>query len=228
MSENSGRRALLVMARQPVAGSTKTRLIPRLGPQGAADLYECFLLDALDMARTIDDVVAMVAISPPGASEYFAEIAPDLAQVAQIGTSLDQRLDHVLTRCLDDGFAPVVAVNSDSPTLPAAHVSDAFDRLCDPSVDVVIGPADDGGYYLIGWKRGHPRLVRGVVMSTPDVLSDTMDRAEQSGLRISLLLPWYDVDDPADLDRLEADLVTERSTGRHSRRLLTEMSRPRA
>ncbi len=216
------------MARQPVAGSTKTRLIPRLGPQGAADLYECFLLDALDMARTIDDVVAMVAISPPGASEYFAEIAPDLAQVAQIGTSLDQRLDHVLTRCLDDGFAPVVAVNSDSPTLPAAHVSDAFDRLCDPSVDVVIGPADDGGYYLIGWKRRHPRLVRGVVMSTPDVLSDTMDRAEQSGLRISLLPPWYDVDDPADLDRLEADLVTERSTGRHSRRLLTEMSRPRA
>jgi hypothetical protein len=219
---------LLVMARQPVAGSTKTRLIPRLGPQGAADLYECFLLDALDMARTIDDVVALVAISPPGASEYFAGIAPDLAQVAQIGTSLDQRLDHVLTRCLDDGFAQVVAVNSDSPTLPAAHVSDAFDRLRDQSVDVVIGPADDGGYYLIGWKRSHPRLVRGVVMSTPDVLSDTMDRAEQSGLRISLLPPWYDVDDPADLDRLEADLVTERSTGRHSRRLLTEMSRPRA
>ena len=228
MSGNTGRRALLVMAKEPVAGSTKTRLIPRLGPQGAADLYECFLLDALDLARTIDDVTPLVAVSPPDASEYFEEIAPDLAQIAQIGTSLGQRLDRVLTRCLDNGFAQVVAINSDSPTLPSGHVADAFDRLADESVDVVIGPADDGGYYLMGWKRSHPELVRGVAMSTPDVLRDTIELAARSGVSVSLLAPWYDVDEPDDLERLEADLGTEPGMGRHTRRFLAEISRRRA
>jgi hypothetical protein len=218
---------LLVMARQPVAGSTKTRLVPRLGPQGAADLYECFLLDALDLARTIDDVTPLVAVSPPDAGEYFEAVAPDLAQVAQIGSSLGQRLDHVLTRCLADGYAQVVAINSDSPTLPSAHVAAAFDRLLDETVDVVIGPADDGGYYLIGWKRSHPELVRGVVMSTPDVLRDTLDLAARSGVSVFLLAPWYDVDEPEDLERLEADLDREPTIGRHTRRFLTEISRQR-
>ena len=216
------------MARQPVAGSTKTRLVPRLGPQGAADLYECFLLDALDLVRTIDDVTPLVAVSPPDAGEYFEDVAPDLAQVAQIGSSLGQRLDHVLTSCLADGYAQVVAINSDSPTLPSAHVAEAFDRLLDESVDVVIGPADDGGYYLIGWKRSHPELVREVVMSTPDVLRDTLDLAARSGVSVSLLAPWYDVDEPEDLERLEADLDRDAAMGRHTRRFLTEISRQRA
>ena len=223
VSPSPPRRAVAVMAKQPAHGWTKTRLVPRLTPEAAADLYECFLLDALDLARSIAGVTPIVAIAPPEATDYFRGIAPDLEQVPQIGASLGERLDHVLTHSLEAGFDHVVAINSDSPTLPASYVAEAFSRLAEEAVDVVLGPADDGGYYLIGWKRAHSRLVRDVAMSTPHVLRDTLDLAAASGIRVSLLAQWYDVDEPADLDRVEADLHVSLERGQHTRRLLAQL-----
>ena len=139
---------------------------------------------------------------------------------------MGERLDHVLTQCLNSGFDQVVAINSDSPTLPSRHVAEAFSRLADETVDMVLGPTDDGGYYLIGWKRAYPQLVRDVTMSTPHVLDDTLDVAAASDVRVSLLANWHDVDEPSDLDRLEADLGALLERGRHTRRFLEKRRGP--
>ncbi len=213
-------KAVLVMAKRPQPGSTKTRLVPPLTAQEAADLYECFLMDALEHARSTPSAVPVVAVWPPEATTYFATIAPDFSQVIQRGDSLDVRLDHALTECLDRGFDHVVAINSDSPTLPHTFIADAFTSLADDEVDMVLGPADDGGYYLIGWKRAYPELVRGIEMSTPHVLDDTLALADRSGVRVSLLRPWYDVDDAADLGRLVLEFGQPGDRGFHSRKFL--------
>ena len=168
--------ALVVMAKQPTAGSTKTRLSPLISKEAAADLYEAFLLDALDIARSVGGVETLVAIHPPTAGEYFARVAPDLAQIEQIGGSLAERLSGVLADC-SLRYDKVVAINSDSPTLPPAFIAEAFDWLDIDAVDVVIGPCEDGGYYLIGWRTPHPSLIREVTMSTPHVLRDTLSAA---------------------------------------------------
>ena len=208
------------MAKRPVAGSTKTRLVPPLTPVDAARIYECFLLDALDLARSVPNATPLVAIWPAGSENYFGELGPDIHQVLQVGDSLDERLDHVLRVCLENRFDHVVAINSDSPTLPRSRVDDAFAALADDQVDMVLGPADDGGYYLIGWKRAMSEVVRGVEMSTPRVLDDTLELASRAGIRVSLIGSWYDVDTAADLGRLDRELREAPVVGVHTRRLL--------
>ena len=208
------------MAKKPTPGSTKTRLTPELNSEAAAALYECFLLDALELARSVPAVIPRVAVFPPDALNYFQEIAPGVEPVPQVGDSLSERLCNVLTESLDSGFDRVAAINSDAPTLPPSLVAEAFERLDDDAVDMVLGPTDDGGYYLIGWKRPYPDLVLGVTMSTPHVLRDTVELAEASGVSISLLEAWYDVDEPPDLERLRHDMATTPAHGHHTRRFL--------
>jgi glycosyltransferase A (GT-A) superfamily protein (DUF2064 family) len=97
-------------------------------------------------------------------------------------------------------------MDSDSPTLPATSLLAAFAHLASDA-DVVLGPCDDGGYYLIGLKQPAPRLLREVQMSTPHVVADTLALAAAEGLRVKLLPAWYDVDDVAALVRLVAELA---------------------
>jgi rSAM/selenodomain-associated transferase 1 len=217
-------KALVVMAKRPFPGQTKTRLVPPFTLEEAAALYESFLNDILELARSIANVTPFVAYTPTDreTTAYFRHLAPDFELVAQTGLTLGERLDGVLTGCLDEGFDQVAAMNSDSPTLPPAYLDEAFNRLDDPDTDVVIGPCDDGGYYLIGWKRLHPRLVREVQMSTVQVLADTLAIADAEKLNVSLLPSWFDVDNLADLRRIRFD-VSESSPGPvHTRRFLRE------
>ncbi len=215
-------RALIVMAQRPEPGVTKTRLVPRLSPEEAARFYECLLLDTLDLARSVPGVVPFVAVTPIGAGDYFRDVAPDFAQVLQSGATLGPRLDSVLSHCLEDGYDQVSAIGSDVPTLPLAHVVEAFDLLDDEAVDVVLGPSEDGGYHLIGWKHSYPRLVREVQMSTARVLHDTLALAESDGIRVALLPSWYDVDEPADLQRVRAELGADGPKARHTRRFFEQ------
>ena len=211
------------MAKRPLPGRTKTRLTPPFSTVEAAALYECFLRDALDLARAVPGVRPIIAYSPLEAKDYFQKLAPAFGLIAQTGATLGERLDAVLTHCLQAGFTRVAAMNSDSPTLPVAYVVQAFDCLSDADTDVVLGPCEDGGYYLIGWKRPHPRLVREVQMSTPHVLEDTLALAAAEALRVALLPTWYDVDDVRDLDRAQTDLAL---AGRHTRRFLSGVGWP--
>ena len=215
-------KALVVMAKRPFPGQTKTRLVPPFTLEEAAALYESFLCDTLELARAAADVVPFVAYTPADGetAAYFRHLAPDFELVPQTGPTLGERLDSVLTICLDKGYGQVAAMNSDSPTLPPAYLDEAFSRLDDPDTDVVLGPCDDGGYYLIGWKRPHPRLVLEVQMSTERVLADTLAIATEEGLQVSLIAPWYDIDDMADLRRIESDLLVSPHRAIHTRRFL--------
>jgi glycosyltransferase A (GT-A) superfamily protein (DUF2064 family) len=123
----------------------------------------------------------------------------------QRGADLGVRLDNLLSDALANGATAAVVMDSDSPTLPPALVEEAFVRL-DAGDDVVLGPCDDGGYYLIGLRSPQPRLTRDVTMSTATVLQDTLAIAAGLGLRVHLLPVWYDVDTAAELERLHGEL----------------------
>lgn len=221
------KRALLVMAKRPFAGRTKTRLCPPFSLAQAAQLYDCFLRDALDIVRHLPHISPFIAYAPPEEEAYFQELAPDFERVPQLGATLGERLDFVLTETLAAGFEQVAAINSDSPTLPPTYLAQAFAQLDDDAIDVVVGPCEDGGYYLIGWKQPHPRLVREVQMSTPDVLRDTLEIARQEKLRVALLPTWYDVDTMSDLERVKADLGNSSTEfGHHTKQFLLDFTLP--
>lgn len=195
---------LLVVAKRPAAGGTKTRLCPPLSPEQAAELYECFLRDALQLVRSIPQVQPAIAYLPVDAQAYFSALAPDFETLYQQGANLGERLDYCLSSYLQRGYRRAVIMSSDVPNLPGSFLSQAFQGL--EQADVVLGPCDDGGYYLIGLKRPAPRLLREVRMSTDHVTSDTLALAQEEGLQVHLLPTWYDVDDAETLARLRADL----------------------
>jgi rSAM/selenodomain-associated transferase 1 len=222
------RKALLVMAKRPFPGRTKTRLASFFSTEEASALYKCFLLDALEQARSVSGVTPFVAYSPHDkeTEQYFEKLAPHFQLLPQKGDTLGERLDHVLTSCLNAGYDQVAAMNSDSPSLPPAFLARAFTQMDDPVVDVVLGPCDDGGYYLIGWKRPYQRLLLEVQMSTHHVLRDTLAIADEEKLHVSLLPSWYDVDETVDMVRLQADLLSQPEAAAHTRRFLSERIRP--
>lgn len=203
---------LLVVAKRPFPGQTKTRLCPPLSYAQAADLYDCFLRDTLDVMRQVDGVQRKIGFLPEDAQGYFRQLAPDMDLTCQLGASLGERLDHLLTEALVSGSERSVVMDSDSPTLPPEYISQAFDQLTD--MDVVIGPTRDGGYYLIGMKEPQSHLLREVQMSTPHVLADTLALAESSGLTVSLLPTWYDVDTIGDLHELDEEITRLSQNGR--------------
>jgi rSAM/selenodomain-associated transferase 1 len=203
---------LLVVAKQPVPGQTKTRLCPPLTHDQAAELYDCFLRDTLSIMRSVLDVRCVIGYLPEDAQGYFSQLAPDMELTPQRGASLGERLDHLLTEALLGGSQRAIIIDSDSPTLPAAYLRQAFDNLAD--TDVVLGPTRDGGYYLIGMKQPQPQLLRDVQMSTPRVLSDTLALAKSSGLTVSLLPTWYDVDTIEDLHQLDGEIAGLSMNGR--------------
>lgn len=137
----------------------------------------------------------------------------------QVGQTLGERLDNALAQCLNDGFYQVIVMGSDSPTLPVADLSRAFELLCHS--DLILGPCDDGGYFLIGLTQPRPYLLRQVEMSTESVLRDTLRLAEEAELSVVLLPAWYDVDTFGDLQRVRIEFRSRRDGhGRHTRRFL--------
>jgi len=195
--------ALIVVAKRPAPGKTKTRLSPPLTSELASALYECFLLDTLDQMRKVDDTQRVIAYLDE--RDYFKRIAPDFELIPQEGHDLGERLDRALTSYLSCGYLRAVIMDSDSPTLPADYLSQAFEVLSD-GADVVLGPCDDGGYYLIGMKQPAPRLLREVHMSTPTVAAETIALAKDEGLKLISLPTWYDVDDVGSLSRLRHEI----------------------
>jgi uncharacterized protein len=220
-------KALLTVAKLPAPGQTKTRLTPPLSPEQAAQLYECFLRDTLDLmrrvTRRVPDVRRGIAFLPPGEAAYFAQLAPDFDLIPQVGADLGARLDQALTHYLSLGYEHVLIMNSDGPTLPIAHLTQAFAELA-AGAEVVIGPSDDGGYYLIGLSQPRPRLLRAVRMSTPHVTAETLALAREDDLRVALLPPWYDIDDAASLARLLDELRSAPSSiAPHTRSCLRQI-----
>ncbi len=217
------RRLLVLMAKQPMAGNTKTRLTPMLSPQIAADLYQCFLLDKIEQMRQVTNADPGIAFVPEQARPYFEGIATGFRLMLQQGADLSARLKHVFEDAFQQGYQQVVAIDGDTVTLPPGYLQQAFTVL--EEVDVSLGSCEDGGYYAIGLTQPYPTLFD-VTMSTPDVTRDTLAQAANLNLDVRLLPVWYDVDTPADLERLMTELAgqTTSHTARFLQMLVKEKS----
>jgi rSAM/selenodomain-associated transferase 1 len=215
--------ALIVMAKRPSPGRTKTRLSPPLSLEQAAYLYQCFLKDTLDLMSQVKEADPVIAYLPAEEQAFFKALAPNFRLEAQKGENLGERLDNASQRILKHGHQKVVLINSDGPTLPVAYLNAAFEQLSDDR-DIVIGPSEDGGYYLIGMQQPITQILRSVEMSTPNVTQDTLMLAERASLVVHMLPEWYDVDDANTLQRLITDLeTTPEQIAHHTRGYLSQL-----
>lgn len=214
--------AIAVMAKAPQAGEVKTRLVPPLTPEAAADLYRCLLLDKLLQVGQIPEVDRYVAYTPVEARPVIQELAPPpFALIPQSGADLGDRLHRLSTALLERGHAGAIIVDSDTPNLPSDCLAEALRQLSRDVVDLVLGPAEDGGYYLIGLKRPSRELFDDISWSTPSVLPETLRRASRRRLQTALLPSWYDVDTADDLLRLRRELTANGSASApHTRAFL--------
>jgi len=199
------------MAKAPRPGAVKTRLCPPLLAAEAAALYRCFLLDKIAAVQALSGVRPMVAYTPDEAQAEFAVLAPDFALVPQRGPDLGARLHTTLASLLAAGHPGAIAVDSDTPTLPREFLQQAVDCLTGPGPDVVLGPTEDGGYYLIGVRVANRALFDDMPWSTAAVLEITLRRAAAAGLQTVCTPAWFDVDTPDDLRRLRTVLDGGRS-----------------
>ena len=213
--------ALAIMVKQPAPGRVKTRLCPPLTPEDAAELYRCFLLDKMAQVQRVGAASHYLAFTPQKAEQYFRGLAgASFSLVAQTGRNLGQRLDRLSTELFAAGHPGVVIIDSDTPNLPDKYLAEAVERLADGRTEAVFGPAEDGGYYLVGLTRPSPALFQGITWSTPIVLKQTLEKAARAALRVHLLRPWFDVDTGADLDRLRCQLVADGTLADHTRAFL--------
>jgi rSAM/selenodomain-associated transferase 1 len=202
--------ALVLMAKAPRPGAVKTRLVPPLTPEEAADLTGAFIRDIsamLQRAAEISGAGCFLAHGPSdGPADFAGLVPPGFGFIAQRGSDLGARMAGLVTDLLGAGAPVVCLVGSDLPELPAGTLVRALDYLGHPGDRAVLGPAMDGGYYLIGLKLPHPALFEDIVWSTGTVFTRTMERAAGIGLPVESLRPLEDIDDPAALRGLVARL----------------------
>ena len=221
--------ALAVMTKAPHAGKVKTRLVPPLSAEEAAALNICFLRDiTFTIQRATQDGRAngIAVYTPVGAEDSYHGILPDdFFLVPQRGDAFGERLLFATEDLLRLGFKSLCLINSDSPTVPADVFTEAAEVLSRPGDRVVLGPSDDGGYYLIGLKKLHHRIFEGIDWSSEKVLRQTLERATEIGLQVHLLPAWFDVDDRATLQRLCKSLLGSASNqdAPETKRFLTEL-----
>ncbi len=196
-----------LFAKHPQPGRVKTRLAEDLGKDSAADLYAAFLDDLLQRFRaTGDRRVVGFAPNETESRQYFQQRCGNhFALWPQPDGDLGMRMAAFFADAFANGAARVVLIGSDSPTLPWEIVQQAFHRLAESAC--VIGPATDGGYYLIGMRRLIPELFRDIAWSKPGVLQQTVTRLQEARLLPSVLPVWYDVDSLDDLQFLRGHLA---------------------
>jgi rSAM/selenodomain-associated transferase 1 len=185
---------ICVFAKPPHAGKAKTRLIPRLGAEGAARVAEALLQDTLAAAISVPNAGVIIAATEYFVVDGFENVPVWLQPEGDLGT----RLEGVLQRALSQS-AYAVAIGADTPGLRPAMITESSGRL--RAVDAVLGPADDGGFYLIGLRRYLDGAFQNIRWSDCTTLTDTVARLGNLGLSYSLADSWFDVDTPEDLDR---------------------------
>lgn len=209
--------AIAVMAKAPRIGEVKTRLVPPLSPAQAAEIGANFLKDIAEnilAAAQLRPIDGYMAYSPAGSETLFRSLLPPgIELLAPRHTGLRAALYDAAEDLFAAGYGAACLVNADSPTLPTAVLAEAADALMPAGDRLVLGPAADGGYYLIGLKQAHRRLFEDIDWSTERVFSQTLERAGELGLETVRLPVWYDVDDVGSLRRLRDELRGAASTG---------------
>lgn len=209
--------ALVVMSKVPRVGRVKTRLSPPLTSAQAAELNIAFLKDTLACLHRVAQTasaVPVISYTPAGEEDGFLGIVPEhVPLILQRGDGFGERLRSTAEDLLAVGFAAVCLIDSDSPTVPAHAYAQAVGHLLSGQDCAVLGPSDDGGYYLLGLNGSHPRLFEEIAWSTETVAGQTRQRAREINLPLYELPAWFDVDDRLTLDRLREELRAE--TMRH-------------
>lgn len=191
---------LIVFVKYPRAGEVKTRLAREIGDDDAAVLYQAMAEHVLRVTAAGDGGYArLVRFAPADADADIARWLPADARAPQAAGDLGQRMAHAFDSAFAEGAARVVLIGTDAPALERDHVVQAFEALHDH--DLVLGPACDGGYYLVGLVAPRRRLFEGIAWSTATVCGATLERAEALGLRHRLLPELRDVDTLADVRR---------------------------
>jgi rSAM/selenodomain-associated transferase 1 len=198
-------RCLIIFIKYPEKGMVKSRLAERFGDEFAAGLYENFIFDLLAI---LDDMACRMQLYfyPPEKEAEIRELFGDKYEyLPQHGADLGERMSDAFTRSFAEGFSSVILIGSDLPDLPRRIIEEAFAAL-ESQNDAVIGPAADGGYYLIGLKKQAftPDIFRGLSWSTSSVLAQTTNILQASGHRLCFVDEWFDVDTGADLMSLIA------------------------
>jgi uncharacterized protein len=206
---------IAVMAKASVPGKAKTRLVPPLSFDEAASFNTAFLRDVAANIRAAGEhaaVAGYMAYGPPGSQEFFTAHFPASVGLIEswypnFGDCLFTAIEQVLAR----GHVGAVVLNSDSPTLPTGLLVETARMLAQPGDRAVLGPSNDGGYYLLGLKRPHRRMFEDVAWSTAQVARQTQERAAQIGLEVHVLPEWYDVDDLRSLQMLHDEVFGRRT-----------------
>jgi rSAM/selenodomain-associated transferase 1 len=203
--------AIGIMCKAPQPGRAKTRLAVRIGAVSAAKLSECFLRD---IAAAIDSLPENLGrkgygvYAPAGTESELRRLFPSsFGLLLQVDAEFGNVLHGAVRQLLIMGHDCVVLVNGDSPTLPPALLAAAVETLRQDGDRMVLGPASDGGYYLIGLKRPHRRLFEEIAWGTDVVAERTLERASEIGLEPVTLPEWYDVDDAETLGWLQSELA---------------------
>jgi uncharacterized protein len=241
--------ALAIMTKAPQAGRVKTRMVPPLTPDEAAELNKCFLRDtaaaiafacrrrpAADAHASRSEAATtargIAVYTPVGAESAYDGVLPaDFSLLSQRGDKFGERLYFAVEDLLKCGFDSVCLIDSDSPTVPAENFAEAVELLSASDDGVVLGPSDDGGYYLIGVKKPHRHLFEQINWSTERVLKQTIQRATETGLEVQLLPIGYDVDDGESLRRLCNELLadtTSADVAPHTRKFLAKLTAQKA
>ncbi|MBA2734248.1 MAG: TIGR04282 family arsenosugar biosynthesis glycosyltransferase [Acidobacteria bacterium] len=199
----------IVMVKAPRAGAVKTRLVPPLSQSQAATLAASFAQDTIaNVQRVVRDVI--VAYAPSDGRVSLEALLPsgDLIWLEQQGEDLGARLEAVTAHAAALGYSPIIVSGTDSPTLPMSFIERAIGSLAAEEADIVLGPTDDGGYYLVGLRQFAGSLFQNIAWSTPLAYQQTLDNATRLKLRAFELPRWYDVDTFSDLLHLSAEIFT--------------------
>jgi rSAM/selenodomain-associated transferase 1 len=187
------RRALVVFARVPVLGEVKTRLAASIGAPAALAAYRELVEHTLATTAALPDCTRVVTFTPADGEGAMREcFGEGVRYEAQVGPDLGARLHAAVRRRLADGADRVVVIGTDCPTIAAADIERGWAAL--ERADLVLGPSEDGGYWLIGLKADHAEPFRDIPWSTPETLGVTLERARDAGLKVALLDRKVDVD----------------------------------
>jgi rSAM/selenodomain-associated transferase 1 len=212
---------IAVMAKASIPGRTKTRLVPPLTFDEAAQCNTAFLRDVAEnvvAASTQAAITGYVAFGPPQSKPFFQDnLPPEIGLIDAWHSNLGDCLSSTIAQLLERGHRGAVVLNSDSPTLPMSVLLEAVDVLARPGEHIVLGPASDGGYYLLGLRRNDQRLFQDIAWGSEHVAQQTLDRAAELALPVHLLPEWYDVDDIGAFNMLQAELLERRSFAAHLR-----------
>ena len=204
MRSSGSDRVLVIMAKAPRPGVVKTRLTPSLSPEVVTAFYCCLLDDTLALARSVEGVEVAIMCPDSDVNELARFAGKDVTVVAQEGEGLAAGLISAFAHFAEGHQRRIIAFNSDSPHLPSSVLEDAFTVLAEH--DLVVGPTDDGGYYLVGAKDSHPALFARDGMGTSTALERLLSRARSLELSVGFSDTFYDIDVADDLTRLAEEL----------------------